>query len=275
MPRTPDLSGVWLKLERAQAHIQAVRQQTVAFTERDPAPFGFRTEITDGPGNSRSYSLYAVVREAPPPELALPVGDAIQNMRSSLDHLAYQFATSKGRRSNKLQFPIFLDECRFKVLGPERMTSITGDERALIERVQPFNATDPATDNPLAILRKLSNLDKHRLLIPLITAVSATDVWVASDNADIRWTHLEGGPVEHDAEIVAFTATPQDPSKDMEVHAQSGLQIELADTGASFEIGVVDVLAMIHFHIGHMVEMWFRHGFLPPTLADLRGPSLP
>jgi hypothetical protein len=155
----PDLSGVLLKLERAETHIQTFRDEVMAFGERDPKPFGFRPESTLRPDKSAKYDLYAVVRQEPPRELALPFGDAIQNIRAALDHLVYELAPPRARRSRKLQFPIFTDECEFKVRSPPMIEGITGDERTLIERVQPYAATNIPSDDPLAVLRKLSNRD--------------------------------------------------------------------------------------------------------------------
>jgi hypothetical protein len=269
---SPDLSGVFLKLERAEEHIETVREQVESFRKRNPPPFGFRTEETPGQNKSIKYALYATIREEPPRELSLPVGDAIQNMRSALDHLIYELATPSGRRSRRLQFPIFTDECEFKVLSPPLIQSITGDERTLIERVQPYAATNPPSDDPLTVLRKLSNRDKHRLLVPMIAAVSEPDSWVGSDNAEIRFTYLARGPVEHDTKIVAFTATPKDPTEDMKVHPQSGLEIQIGDTGiVGFALGAVDLLEMLQHHVRHsIIAMWFTFGHMPLTWAEVQ-----
>jgi hypothetical protein len=149
MARTPpDLSGVYLKLERAETHIKTFSDEVAAFSERDPKPFGFRTETTVRPDKSIKYDLYAVIREEPPRELALPFGDAIQNIRSALDHLVYELAPPKARRKRSLQFPIFTDECEFKVLSPPMLQGIKGDERTLIERVQPYAATNVRVTTP-------------------------------------------------------------------------------------------------------------------------------
>ena len=37
-----DLSGVYLRLERAYEHIETVHRETKAFLERDPKPLDFR-----------------------------------------------------------------------------------------------------------------------------------------------------------------------------------------------------------------------------------------
>jgi hypothetical protein len=267
-----DLSGVLIKLDRAEAHIETVREQIAAFREREPAPFGFRAETAPGPDNSFEYVLYAVVRELPPRELAPIIGDAIHNMRSALDHLVYALAPPEVREKSRTQFPIFTDESQFKVRGAPMIAGIVGDERTLIEHVQPYAASNLPCNDPLAILSKLSNLDKHRLLVPIIAAVSTTDTWVGTTNARLKWTHLEPGPVQHDTRIVAFTASPEDPSEEMVVQPASGLELQLRDTGAvGLDLDVVQVLHMIHHHIRHsIIAMWFHYGFMPMTWAQAR-----
>jgi hypothetical protein len=269
---TPDLSGVYLKLDRAQEHIQSLREEVATFRNGDPPPFGFRTEQQAQPDKSVEYVLYAVVREQPPRRFAVIIGDTIHNIRSALDHLAYELSSSEARKSRSTGFPIFTDESQFKQVGLPRIQSIAEDERELIERVQPYVATNPPRNDPLAILNTLSNLDKHRLLVPFVAAVDVRESWVASDNAEIKWNFIEAGPVEDGARIVGFTATPRDPSVAMEVDTQSGLQIELRDTGADhLEIEVVDLLAMIHHHVRHtVIGAWFEYGYMPPMWTEVQ-----
>jgi hypothetical protein len=239
MARTsPDLTGFYLKLDHAATHINTVSEQTQAF------------EV----------------------ELALLIGDAIHNLRSALDHLVYELAPPKVRKRGKTQFPIFKDECEFKAIGAKWIAGISGDERALIERVQPWNAPGGApADNPLAILNRLSNIDKHRLLIPVIAAVSEQNSWVASDNADVNFTWIERETVEDGAEILRFTATPKDPSIEMTVTPRSGLELQLsrAYTGASYGTSVENTLKMIHHHVRNIIEMWFERRFMPPTKDEI------
>jgi hypothetical protein len=272
---TPDLSAVRLKLDRANEHIEIFRENLEAFLEGDPAPFGFRTKKTPGLDKSVEYVLYAIVRQPPPRELALVIGDAIQNIRIALEYLAYELSSPTAQKSGQTTFPIYSDEREFKISGMPRIKTITGDERALIERVQPYAASKVPGDDPLAVLRKLSNLDKHQLLVPMIAAVSVRDSWVGSTNADIRFRYVKRGPVKHDAKIVAFTATPKDPALDMDVQPRSGLQIQIENTGiVSFDIEALKLLQMIHFHVRqHVIDMWFKYGHIPPTWAEVEAPS--
>jgi hypothetical protein len=267
-----DLSGVYLKLQRAETHIQSFHDEVAAFSNRDPKPFDFAVRETPGSNHSIEYNLYAVIREKPPHEMALPFGDAIQNIRSALDYLVYELAPPSVRRQRKTQFPIFTKEREFKEQSPRMLMGIKGDERTIIERVQPYAVTNPPSDDPLTVLQELSNRDKHRLLTPMIAAVRELDSWVASDNADIRFTYLARGAVEDGARIVAFTATPQDPAKDMNVYPQSGLEIQIGDTGiVGFDIGAVDLLRMIHHHVRWTIlDMAFERRFIPSTWAEVQ-----
>jgi hypothetical protein len=263
-----DLSSVRLKLDRAKYHIEAFGQDLQAFLDHDPAPFGFRTEKNRSTSDTVEYVLYAIVREPPPRELALVIGDAIQNMRVALEYLAYELSTPKARKSGNTAFPIYKDATKF---DPSGIRSVTGDERTLIERVQPYAATKIPANDPLAILQKLSNRDKHRLLIPMIAAVDDGESWVASSNADVRFRYLHRGPVADGARIVSFTATPQDPALSMDVQPHSGLEVQIQDTGiVGFDVQALGLLQMIEHHIRwQILNMWFDHGWMPRTWSEI------
>jgi hypothetical protein len=193
---SPDFSGVFLKLDRAEAHIETLREKIAEFRKGQSPPFETRIDSAPKAGGTVEYGLFAVVRELPPRTFAPIIGDAVHNIRSALEYLVYELAPSEVRKKGSTQFPIFLDEDGFKKRGSKMLTGITGDARKVIERVQPYLASNPPRHDPLAILQKLSNRDKHRLLVPMIAAVSREEVWVAADNADIEFTHIEAGPVE-------------------------------------------------------------------------------
>jgi hypothetical protein len=141
----------------------------------------------------------------------------------------------------------------------------------LIERYQPYKRTDPPSNDPLSVLRRLSNKDKHRLLLPVVAAVDDSNNWIAYDNAIIDFTYYAPGPVKHDTKIMAFTARPKDPSEQMHVDPMSGLEIQLGETGMFFPEGVTitmeicDFLEYLWHHVSHtVIDMWFKYGYLPP-----------
>ena len=93
----PDLSSVFLKLDRASEHLDCLREQTRTFLELKPTPFDFRTKKTARPGKPDLYILRAMVRREPPRELGLTIGDVVQNIRQALDHLVYELDTVRAQ----------------------------------------------------------------------------------------------------------------------------------------------------------------------------------
>lgn len=132
--------------------------------------------------------------------------------------------------------------------------------------MQPYAAPNPISNNPLVILNRLSNIDKHRLLVPVVAAVNELDSWVASDNASVEFTFIELGLVEHDSRILELRATPTNPALPMRVQPRSGLHLQLLDTGAeNLRIDVVDLLRMLHHHVRrYVIALWFESGRMPP-----------
>jgi hypothetical protein len=264
----PDLSSVRLKVKRAYQHLDCLRAETKSFLERDPAPFDIRTEKTPGPGKSEKHIVYAVVREQPPPDLGLVAGDAIQNLRHALDYLVYELSPPRFRNRGKTQFPVFTDECEFKVLAPPFIKGIKVDERTLIERLQPYHAQHPSRD-PLAVLNRLANKDKHRLLLATAAATAETDTWISSTNAAIAIHYFVGGPVEHDAKILAFTATPEDPAEDMYVQPKSALEIQLKEAEIQPSGPYIEICGFVEYLITYVehavIERWFKWGYMVPA----------
>jgi hypothetical protein len=265
-PLPPDLTGVRLKLTRARAHIDAIRDKAAAFVGQTPRPFDVRVEehdLADGSGGLE-YRLFAVVRDQPPRDLAPMIGDAVHNIRSALDYLVYELAPPSVRESNKTQFPIYTDEDAYRKDGERLIKGIVGDERLLIERVQPWQANEPHGD-PLEVLRRLSNRDKHRLLVPVIAAVNWREVSVGSDHADVQFTYVARDAVADGDLIVTFTARPTGAGA-MTVQPRSGLHVALsaADTGIHWDRRVDELLEVLHHHVEQtVIDMWFKYGWLP------------
>jgi hypothetical protein len=279
-PAQVDLSGVYGKLDRAEKYIEVFRDRLSTFLEGDPKPFGFRTDKTPRPDKSVDYVVAAVVRGQPPFELALLIGDIVHNLHSALDHFAYVLSKPSAQKKGRTFFPIFTDECEFKVNGVRGIQTIEGDERTLIERVQPYAAFELTPDNsPLEILRKLSNLDKHQLPVPMIAAAKDGATWLAVDNAKIKWTHIEKGPVEDGTPVLVFTAIPEDPAAKMNVNPELALEIRVRGESVSkrstwiAEMSAESLLGMIYEYVRwRVVGHWFEHGRMPPA-REAHNPS--
>lgn len=121
---TPDLSGVHLKLDRAEKHINEIAREIKAFVEGEPAPFGLRTEEKPGPDNSIEHVLYAV-SERNRREIWRCLSVTHSKTCARLWNIwPTSFRRHERERSGQTSFPIFSDECEFKVRGLPRIKSI-------------------------------------------------------------------------------------------------------------------------------------------------------
>lgn len=156
------------KLMRGVEHVKTLRREAGSYVDEDP--YVFRTEPNAESGYAIVYRCFAVERKAPLDHWPLLAGEAVQNLRSALDHAVYATASRRGRE--KSQFPIFTDPCEFQVLGSRMLPGVSKSIRTLIEGAQPYNASEqaPARDR-LELLRTLSNVEKHRTLATVACAI--------------------------------------------------------------------------------------------------------
>jgi hypothetical protein len=80
------------------------------------------------------YTCFAVEKQAPPDHWPLLLGDAIHNLRASLEHAVY--AASGG--ASGTAFPITRSESEFEKYGRPKIAKAPPAVRELIEKAQPF-----------------------------------------------------------------------------------------------------------------------------------------
>lgn len=144
------------------------------------------TEVQRG-GRTIDYSLHGELPSVPP-EIGLRIGDCVHNLRATLDNLAYTIAAennpaspSKERRA--VTFPICLHESDWleNVVHKHVLDVFPIDAQTLIEGLQPYHHVSNPKLHPLAVVRELSDKDKHRT-IPVVTwgyhPASTPTVWV-------------------------------------------------------------------------------------------------
>jgi hypothetical protein len=160
------LENFALKVNRANEHLDGLRSAVEGFVQSD-----FYETATEFDYKRRLVARVKNV-EQPPLELAVLIGDAIHNLRSSLDNLAYALATAHTGKlppgvARACAFPIFETGPLFrgekKRGAAPKMRAMAPRTRAAIERLQPYHRRKHPELELLWILEELSNLDKHRL----------------------------------------------------------------------------------------------------------------
>jgi len=159
----------YAKFRRAGEYLHAVYFGIDDFLKGQPN--GVVTKLDDDGWARGRMRIF----DEPPEDLALLVGDFVQNLRASLDHSVYALATRKTERT---EFPVHLDQLQYTgLLRPDDPKSsarelalafVPDEYRAIIDATQPYNRGNmkAARQDPLAILAWLSNVDKHRLIHP-------------------------------------------------------------------------------------------------------------
>ncbi|MGA7931936.1 MAG: hypothetical protein WCA20_38800, partial [Candidatus Sulfotelmatobacter sp.] len=99
-----------------------------------------------------------------PDPIALITGDAIQNMMSALDHLAYQLVCASTNDNppnpNWIYFPIQDDATKYEA---KKLGKIQGAQQAVIDAIDAIKPYKGGNDL-LWTLYRLNNVEKHRLL---------------------------------------------------------------------------------------------------------------
>lgn len=236
------LYGPFRKVTRAKEHFDTLRGEIEAFSGRDP--YGWWTESEDYADEEREYTVFAEVREEPDPRWGLIAGDVIQNLRASLDQLVWGISDRKVR-NHLTAFPIYWPKRKFRVGAPARIAGVSAPARALIERSQPYHWGARASDHPLAVLKTLSNLDKHQALLPVSLARRHEYVAGYGEWKIAEFSYVAGGPIYDGAEVMRFVTKGEPPDRE---NVSAYLSFEVAIEGRTLS----DFESIFEF-IGHSV----------------------
>jgi hypothetical protein len=93
------------------------------------------------------------------------VGDAIHNLRSSLDYLAYQLVIANRQKPTQTTaFPIFDDSKGYKANIRGKIKGMGKEAKEAIRKIKPYKGGGDDSDT-LWRLHKLDIRDKHHLLV--------------------------------------------------------------------------------------------------------------
>ncbi len=119
-----------------------------------------------------------------PASCAALFGEFLYDLRSCLDHLAWQLVRATGNTpTTETQFPIFKNQAAFEKRAPIATYGMALPVRAHIENLQPFRQRpDYPASTTLWLIHDLCNIDKHREL-------HLTEVWCYTVDIEFRGVH--------------------------------------------------------------------------------------
>jgi len=146
------------KIERAEQHIREYENREQLFFERNPY-----LPVKQMDPNTGEMLWKLSIRDEIPADFSTIVGDALQNLRSSLDHLVWQLVLANGStpKIRVTGFPICESIQKYKAESPAKVKGMAQGAIDMISNLRPYYGGH----QHLWGLHALNNADKHRLLL--------------------------------------------------------------------------------------------------------------
>jgi hypothetical protein len=168
--RWQPLESSWAKFHRAGTHLDALEHEFRRAIGEPHETFAVEREIKD---------RHVVIRITHIPQFrdaGMLLGDAVGNYRAALDHLVWDLVQlgSKpklGREeATKVQFPMARSFASFAAQRQQRAPGVGDEQWAIIREYQPYKRGHRG--HAMLWLRRLSDTDKHRYVVPAATALA-------------------------------------------------------------------------------------------------------
>jgi len=224
------------KLARGIEHVQTLRGEAATFV--DDEAYVFVVERERRSSQEVKYRCVAVEKKPPPDHWPLLAGEAIQNLRSALDHAVFSLVPKRKRGMS--QFPIFTDHCEFQVNGRKQIPRIPAPIAALIEAAQPYNVAPEAPSREfLEILRRLSNIDKHRELATIAVGLARSHIGYKTGIRFSFEKRVTEAPLGHGkTEVQVFTATADKEFDEMDVKPEFTYEVRIEGMPLDVLVGI-------------------------------------
>ena len=215
--------GIYAKIEWAKKHIGDFDEWRCGFGKLKPYTLGSKPHPIAEIAHTTIY-----VEQVRDGDAALFIGDIVHNLRTALDHLAWQLVEAGGGMPNKdTFFPICERVEQYaSAIGKGEIHCIRSEAKELLRKIQRWESGNDA----LWFLHELDRIDKHRFPLPTITAVEdyALDLGLGR----IIWFNRGGEPfhLEVGSEIVNM------PTSTFKQHANEDIKLALHITFREPEI---------------------------------------
>jgi hypothetical protein len=215
-----DLTSVYAKLDRAEEHLHAVQAEIAQWLN------SCRYESFPERGGQTARVGVALLRIGPEPyttRWAVIIGDCLSNIRSALDHLIYSFAKFNAANDptpdiDSLAFVIADSPEKFREAAKGRLRGFKQGFVDLVESFQPYRRKHPVLPPLLALIRDLSNADKHRLLQVAAAGIAQIDVtYLGTAGVGTKMGGVNPEPIEKNTVVCFIESSEPDPN--LAVHA--------------------------------------------------------
>jgi hypothetical protein len=212
------MDGVRLKIERAAHHLDAIKREAAAFDHGPsliPAEYDAQTDT----------HVFRAQHDAPSSTaLSGPVGEFLYNLRCALDYIVHDLITLAGHTVERQAFPIYTKPDKYARAAPSMIRGVPPETEPLFEMLQPFYGPnsqpmhpswrDPETE-PLAVLHRLNNRDKHRTLTLIETVGEIEPQFRSERETFTRPAKMPLGQISRGSILAAFTPGSLPPREEV------------------------------------------------------------
>ena len=186
------LESAFRKQSRGIHHRNEANRLIQAFVKTKP--YALRVEFNTQTGEKR-WIIDRVTRN-PPLGISIAVADCVYNLRSALDHLAWQLViANRNQPTTRTAFPFCDTPDQWKRWWKSKTKGMSNPAIALIKSYQPCFQTQPYKAMWASWLENLCNVDKHRHL-HITLAASNGGMFSHPIPFGARWV-IHEGPIEN------------------------------------------------------------------------------
>jgi len=187
-----------VKIERAKKHLRDLAAELLAAKNVRTTVVGTKHDPQSGEPKRGFVTLPRL-----PFDAVATAGDIVHNLRSALDHLAYQLVVvgSGKEPSRRVEFPIAKDATTYEA---EKARKVEGMRPLAIEAIDNLKPYKSGNDR-LWRIHELDNIDKHRTLFSVdhdylfYSDWFGGDYWFKTDTPHFAGVFDEH--VEHDVQL--------------------------------------------------------------------------
>jgi hypothetical protein len=151
------LDSAWAKVDRAKEHLAELKSLVDEFHTLHR-----KVIIFDYDSNAGKYFANVTFPDEPPLKFSVIVGDIAHNLRSALDHLAFQFDSALPASR---KFPVYSEKGKLlKALKQGLSQRFPRRAWAIIDKQQPCHYGDHYYKRGIYRLHRINIRDKHQLL---------------------------------------------------------------------------------------------------------------
>jgi hypothetical protein len=191
------------KVERARKHLRDLAEEILAAGN-------VRTTVVGTNGDPKSGQALQEFVTLPrlPIDVVTTAGDVVHNLRSALDHLAFQLAiVGRGKEpSRRVEFPIAKDSKTYEAEKTRKVEGMLPEVISEIDRLRPYKGGNEL----LWKVHELDNIDKHRNLFSVDHDYLFYSDWFDGDywlkTGAPNFASVFDGNAEHDTQIEIDTA---------------------------------------------------------------------